>query len=97
MTSSYDSLGIRPIINAQATLTMFGGSLMSEEVRKAMDQAAGSFVDLHQLQLSVGERLAELTHNEAAYVSCGAASGLLLELRPAFPGILQMHMRISPN
>jgi len=78
MTSSYDSLGIRPIINAQATLTMFGGSLMPEEVRKAMDQAAGSFVDLHQLQLSVGERLAELTHNEAAYVSCGAASGLLL-------------------
>ena len=68
MTSSYDSLGIRPIINAQATLTMFGGSLMPEEVRKAMDQAAGSFVDLHQLQLSIGERLAELTHNEAAYV-----------------------------
>jgi len=78
MTSSYDSLGIRPIINAHATLTMFGGSLMPAEVRKAMEEAAGSFVDLHQLQKSVGERLAELTHNEAAYVSCGAASGLLL-------------------
>ena len=78
MTSSYASLGIRPIINALASLTMLGGSLMPEEVRKAMDQAAGSFVDLHQMQLRVGERLAELTHNEAAYVSCGAASGLLL-------------------
>lgn len=78
MSSSYKSLGIRPIINAQATLTMLGGSLMPEEVRKAMDQAAGSFVDLHQLQRSVGQRLAELTRNEAAYVCCGAASGLLL-------------------
>ena len=28
MASLYDSLGIRPIINANATLTMFGGSLM---------------------------------------------------------------------
>ena len=78
MASSYDSLGIRPIINANATLTMFGGSLMPEEVQKAMEEAAGSFVDLHQLQRSVGERLARLTDNEAAYVSCGAASGLLL-------------------
>ena len=78
MTSSYDSLGIRPIINAHATLTNLGGSLMPEEVRKAMEDSAGSFVDLHQLQRSVGERIAELTRNEAAYVSCGAASGLLL-------------------
>jgi uncharacterized pyridoxal phosphate-dependent enzyme len=78
MTSSYRSLGIRPVINAQATLTMLGGSLMPSEVRQAMQSAAGAFVDLHQLQRRVGERLAELTRNEAAYVSCGAASGLML-------------------
>jgi L-seryl-tRNA(Ser) seleniumtransferase len=33
---------------------------------------------LHELQRRVGERLAELTHNEAAYVSSGAAAGLVL-------------------
>ena len=78
MTSSYDSLGILPIINAHATLTNLGGSLMPEDVRQAMQEAAGSFVDLHHLQKRVGERIAELTRNEAAYVSSGAAAGLLL-------------------
>ena len=78
MTSSYDSLGIKRVINANATLTKLGGSLMPEEVIKAMVEASKTFVDIHQLQQTVGQRLAELTRNEAAYVSCGAATGLLL-------------------
>ena len=54
------------------------GSLMPEEVIQAMVEALKTFVDIHQLQQTVGQRLAELTRNEAAYVSCGAATGLLL-------------------
>jgi L-seryl-tRNA(Ser) seleniumtransferase len=71
-------LGLRPLINANATLTRLGGSLMPDEVREAMDEAARAWVDLHQLQRRVGERLAELTRNEAAYVSTGAAAGIVL-------------------
>ena len=78
MTSSYNTLGIKRVINANATLTKLGGSLMPEEVIKAMVEASKTFVDIHQLQQTVGQRLAELTRNEAAYVSCGAATGLLL-------------------
>ena len=78
MTSSYDCLGIKRVINANATLTKLGGSLMPEEVIQAMVEASKTFVDIHQLQQTVGQRLAELTRNEAAYVSCGAATGLLL-------------------
>ncbi len=78
MTSSYDSLGIKLVINANATLTKLGGSLMPEEVIKAMVEASKTFVDIHQLQQALGQRLAELTRNEVAYVSCGAATGLLL-------------------
>jgi L-seryl-tRNA(Ser) seleniumtransferase len=73
--TGYRSLGIRPIINAYATLTRLGVSLMPPEVLQAMHEAAGCFVDLPELQRRVGERLAELTHNEAAYVSSGAAAG----------------------
>ncbi|MCA9839583.1 MAG: aminotransferase class V-fold PLP-dependent enzyme [Trueperaceae bacterium] len=76
--SSYESLGIRPVINAFATLTKLGGSVMPAEVVQAMVDASKCFVDLHDLQRKVGERIAELTHNEAAYVSSGAAAGLLL-------------------
>ncbi|MBZ0304262.1 MAG: aminotransferase class V-fold PLP-dependent enzyme [Anaerolineae bacterium] len=76
--SLYESLGIRPVINANATLTRLGGSLMPPEVIQAMSEAAGCFVDLPELQRRVGDRLAKLTHNEAAYVSSGAAAGLVL-------------------
>lgn len=76
--SRYESLGVRRVINANATLTRLGGSLMPPEVIAAMNEAAGCFVDLDELQRRVGERLAALTHNEAAYVACGAAAGLTL-------------------
>jgi L-seryl-tRNA(Ser) seleniumtransferase len=84
--TDYSSLGIRPIINAYATLTRLGGSRMPPEVLQAMHAAAGCFVDLPELQRRVGERLAELTHNEAAYVSSGAAAGLVLAAAACMAG-----------
>jgi L-seryl-tRNA(Ser) seleniumtransferase len=74
----YDSLGVRRVINADARLTRLGGSLMPEPVLRAMADAAGAYVDMFELQQRVGERLAELTHNQAAYVCTGAAAGLFL-------------------
>jgi uncharacterized pyridoxal phosphate-dependent enzyme len=74
----YRRLGVEPIINANATETILGGSLMRPEVVDAMSQAADSFVDLVELEDRVGERLASLTRNEAAFVCGGAASGLFL-------------------
>jgi uncharacterized pyridoxal phosphate-dependent enzyme len=76
--SIYEDLGIKPIINASATLTKLGGSRMPREVLEAMNAAAGSFVDLPLLQTRVGDRIAELTRNEAAFVSSGAAAGIVL-------------------
>ncbi|MCC6629612.1 MAG: aminotransferase class V-fold PLP-dependent enzyme [Chloroflexi bacterium] len=74
----YEDLGVRRIINATARLTRLGGSLMSEPVLAAMREAAGSYVDMHALQAAVGQRLATLTRNEAAYVCTGASTGLFL-------------------
>src|SRR5579864_3051438 len=82
----YESLGIRPIINANATLTRLGGSIMAPEVVQAMTEAAGCFVDLPELQQRVGERIAELTNNEAAYISSGAAAGLVLAAAACITG-----------
>jgi L-seryl-tRNA(Ser) seleniumtransferase len=82
----YESLGVRPVINAYATLTRLGGSLMPPEVLQAMNEAALHFVDLHELQRRVGERIAELTQNEAAYVSTGAAAGLVLAAAACITG-----------
>ncbi|HLL51530.1 MAG TPA: aminotransferase class V-fold PLP-dependent enzyme [Thermomicrobiales bacterium] len=74
----YERLGVRRVINADATLTRLGGSLIPSDVFDAMREAAGSFVDIYELQEVVGKRLAELTRNEAAYVSTGAAAGIVL-------------------
>ena len=58
-TTDYAALGIRPVINASATLTRLGGSLMPGSVLDAMRSGAGSFVDLVELQTAVGARIAE--------------------------------------
>lgn len=76
--STYKDLGIKPFINAFDTITTMGGSLMPPEVVAAMAEAAGHFVDLFELNEKVGARIAELTRNEGACVTAGAACGLLL-------------------
>ncbi|MGZ0147220.1 aminotransferase class V-fold PLP-dependent enzyme [Kribbella sp. WER1] len=73
-------LGVRPVVNANATVTVLGGSLMPPPVIQAMNEAAAHFVDLPELNQRVGERLADLTHNEAAYVTSGAAAGITLTI-----------------
>jgi uncharacterized pyridoxal phosphate-dependent enzyme len=82
----YHSLGLRPVINAAATLTSLGGSLMPGPVVESMADAAGSFVDIVELQERVGSRLAQLTHNEAGYVTCGAAAGITLAVAACIAG-----------
>jgi L-seryl-tRNA(Ser) seleniumtransferase len=79
-------LGLRPVINAAATLTKLGGSVMPPEVVAAMNEGALTFVDLPALQLAIGKQIAELTRNEAAYVSSGAAAGIVASVAAALAG-----------
>jgi L-seryl-tRNA(Ser) seleniumtransferase len=74
----YESLGIKPVINATGTVTVLGGSVMPPEVVAAWADAARHFVDLLELQDKVGERIAGLLGVEAAMVTTGAAGALLL-------------------
>jgi uncharacterized pyridoxal phosphate-dependent enzyme len=82
----YDQLGITKVINGAATLTRLGGSIIPPEVLAAMADAARYFVDIDELQAKVGAKIAEWTHNEAAYVSCGAAAGLVLSAAACIAG-----------
>ena len=83
----YEELGVRKIINGNATLTRLGGSLMPKVVLDAMMEAAQAFVDIVELQKRVGEEIAKLTNNEAAYVSCGAAAALVLSTAACITGL----------
>jgi len=83
----YDDLGVRKYINGYATITSLGGSLMPPEVLAAMAEAARHFVDIDELQAKAGSRIASWTQNEAAYVSCGAAAGLVLTTAACITGL----------
>src|SRR5467141_64997 len=72
----YQSIGVRPLINARGTFTIISGSRMLPEVRAAMDAAARHHVHLDELMAAIGARLAELTKAEWGMVSSGCAAAL---------------------
>jgi L-seryl-tRNA(Ser) seleniumtransferase len=82
----YRRLGVTPVINCATAFTLIGGSIMEPQVARAMADAAAAFVNINDLQAAVGRRLAELTHNEAAYVSNGAAAGLAIATAACIAG-----------
>lgn len=73
-----DKLGISGLVNAHSRLTRLGGSILAPHVLEAMAWASQQYFDMNELQSKVGARVAELTRNEAAYVTSGAAAGLVL-------------------
>ena len=93
----YDELGVTKIINGAATLTALGGSLMPPEVLEAMAQAAQHFISIDELHKKVGEKIAAWTHNEAAYVTCGAAAGLVLSTAACIAGMDPEKRERLPN
>src|SRR5260370_5361608 len=72
----YQSIGVRPLINARGTFTIISGSLMLPEVRAAIDAAAQQHVHLDELMAAIGARLAELTKAEWGMISSGCSAGL---------------------
>ena len=79
-------LGVRPLINAAGTYTILGGSRLAPPVVAAMAEAADTFLDFDLLSARVGERIAELTHNEAAFVTSGAAAGVAIAIAACVAG-----------
>jgi L-seryl-tRNA(Ser) seleniumtransferase len=90
-------LGLRRIVNASATLTSLGGSLMPPEVVEAMAAGARQFIDYPELQRTVGARIAEMTHNEACYISSGAAAGVTLSVAACMTGTDLSLVRSFPD
>lgn len=95
--SIYATLGVRPIINAIGTFTRLGGSLMPPEVVQAMQEAAGQFVCMEELQHAAGQAIAQLTGAEAAYVTSGAQAALVLSIAACLTGLDAAKMDQLPN
>ncbi len=71
-------LGVRPLLSCRGHTTIYGGSLMPPEVLRAMAQANDYFVDMYELNEAAGRRIAEVMKTEAALVTAGSFSAMLL-------------------
>ncbi len=84
--SVYERFGVRPIINANGTQTILGGSIMEPEVAEAMAEASRTMVVLEELNEAAGQLIAEHTGAEAGLVTSGAAAGLTLQAAAVIAG-----------
>lgn len=81
--SILSSLGVEPIINAGGPVTRFSGTQPRPEALEAMVAMAEPFVELNELIVAAGKRIAELVGVPAATVTSGASGGLVLQTAAA--------------
>ena len=73
---TFESIGVKKVINCQGTYTIFTGSRILKQVADAMVEASNGYVQMDELMEAVGNRLAELTGAEFGYITCGCAASL---------------------
>ncbi|HYK35321.1 aminotransferase class V-fold PLP-dependent enzyme [Alloacidobacterium sp.] len=72
----YTRLGVKPIINGRGTWTYLSATLELPEVKAAQEAAAQHYVNIFELQVAVGRRLAALTGAESGMITSGAAGAM---------------------
>lgn len=83
----FKELGLRTFINAAGNYTVMTGSLMHDEVMEAMNASSKKYVMLDEVQDKVGEKIAALCHAEAATVTAGCWSALMLGMAGVLTGM----------
>ncbi len=89
--------GLEPHLPACDHITAAGGSRMPLEVIDAMRQANEHFVDMHELTLAAGRRLAEVTKTEDALVTAGSFSAMILGAAGCLTGTDQEKIALLPH
>src|SRR5437899_7775370 len=84
--SIYQRLGVRPIVHAAGTTTRYGGSLLRPEALETMREASTALVNLDELNEAAGVAIARMLGAEAAFVTAGASSGLILQAAACIAG-----------
>jgi L-seryl-tRNA(Ser) seleniumtransferase len=72
----YESIGVRPVINSRGTFTIITGSQTLPEVKRAMEEASRSYVQMDELMEGVSKRLAELTGAQWGIITAGCCAAL---------------------
>lgn len=97
MSDVFETYGIQRYLNAHDTITLLGGSRLAENTKQAMWEISTSFVDIIALQRTLGQRVAEVTNNEAAYLANSAAGAMQLATAVAMVKGSEYHYRHLPH
>lgn len=90
-------LGLRTFINAYGVYTTHTASLMPDEVMAAIQAASKKYVLYNDLQDKVGEKIAVICHAEAAMVTSGCWSALVLGTAGVLTGMDKAKVAILPD
>ena len=92
----YKELGIRVFINAAGTYTFMTASLMPPEVVDAIRTSSKQFAILDDVQDKVGEQIARICKAEAAMVTAGCWSALVLGMAGILTGMDNKRVGMLP-
>lgn len=93
----FEELGLRTFINAAGTYTAMTASLMHDEVIDTIISSSKEFVILDEVQDKVGAKIAALCHAEAATVTAGCFSALILGTAGVLTGMDLKKVAQLPN
>ena len=96
----YAELGVTPVINGAGTYTVLGGSLMHPEVIEVMRLGNEKFVDINDLEVAAGKKMAELCKMPEGYtglVTTGAAAALLVGYAAILTGDNKQYIQQIPD
>ena len=93
----FKELGVRTFINARGTITAMSGSLMHDYVLDAINSSSKDFCMIDELQDKVGEKIAKMVHAEAATVTSGCWSAIVLGTAGVLTGMDVNKVAQLPN
>jgi len=96
----YDELGVTTVINCEGTMTMLGGSILRPELEAVMAMAGRHFVNIPDLEVAAGKRIAEmlkLPDGYAVLVTSGAAAAIQSGLAGILTGDDEARIRQIPD
>lgn len=97
MDNLYGELGVKQFINAYGTITRIGGSTIPSEVLEAMKDASDAYVDLDDLLKKAGQKIADMIGVEAAFITSGAAAGIVISTAACIAGKDPSKIRRLPD
>jgi uncharacterized pyridoxal phosphate-dependent enzyme len=83
----YEELGVTTVINCEGTMTVLGGSVLRPELEAVMAMAGRHFVNIPELEVAAGKRIAEMLKLPDGYTTL-VTSGAAAAIQSGLAGIL---------